>query len=241
MGRAKSPMERLYKIVGLVFVAACILAGSAAPVAARDYCSLKVRVLAPANGKVEVPVVVKERNGRTIEREQDLGSEDVLFCDLGILPVTVIVGQRGCNQTTVEDVPLSWQKTYNLVVNYDYVACMQETVPPPVPYCEILLRVKKPDGEWIKEATIKFDNPAYPERQTDSAGRSLFSVKAHGSVRGSVIARGHVQKDFSFGCPDVGNREEILTLEGSGPRSRPGSRQQKPVEPRLVKQGAGEK
>src|SRR5215472_9750401 len=204
-------MERLYKIVVLVFAVACILVGSATPVVAQDYCSLKVRVLTPPDARPEVPVVVKERNGRTIEMEQGPNSEDVLFCDLGMLPVTVIVGQEGCNQITIKDVPLSWKKMYSLVVNYDYGACMRETFS--IPYCERLLRVKGTDGKWVKEAKIKFNDPAFPERGTDSAGRSLFSLKLHGNVGGSIIAPGYIRKNFSFGCPDLDNQEEILTLE----------------------------
>jgi|SRR5215472_1945975 len=233
-------MARLYKIAGLVFAAACILAGSTTPVVAQDYCSLKVRVVMPAKGRVEVPVVVKERNGRTIEREQDLDSEDVLFCDLGILSVTVIVGQKGCNQITVEDVPLSWQKMYSLVVNYDYGPCMEEAAPSPTPYCEILLRVKSPDGKWVKQARVKFDDPTFRERETDSAGRSLLSLKLHGNVQGNVSARGFAPRNFSVGCPDLVNREEILTLaQGSeaGSTSK-GNSEEKPKEPRPVRQPA---
>jgi len=236
-------MERLFKIVGLVFAVAFILAASTTPVAAQDSCSLKGRVVTPAKDQVEVPVVVKERNGRTIERERDLGSEDVLFCDLGILSVTVIVGQIGCNQITVEDVPLSWQKTYSLVVNYDYGPCMQETVPSPTPYCEMLLRVKSPDGKWVKHARIKFDDPTFRERETDSAGRSLFLLKLHGNAQGTISARGFAPRNFSLGCPDLGKREEILTLEqGSetGSTSK-GNSEEKPKERRPVKQAADKK
>ncbi len=160
-----------------------------------------------------VPLVVKEKNGRTTQKEQDVNSADVLFCDLGILPVTVVVGARGCNQITVDDVPLSWQKTYTLIVTYDFEACLEEKPPLPIPMCEILLRVASPRGKWVSQARITFDDPTLVERETDIAGRALFSLKLNGHLQVSVSARGYAPKQFSFGCPDARNREEILTLE----------------------------
>jgi hypothetical protein len=81
-----------------------------------------VRVLLPDGRRPEAPVTVIEHGGRTEEKDQE--DRDVEFCDLGILPVTVKVGSDGmCNQTTVENVPISYDNTYTLVVTYDALAC----------------------------------------------------------------------------------------------------------------------
>jgi len=206
-------MERLCKVAGLIFAAACISAGSATPVAAQDYCSLKVRVVTPTGRRHEVLVTVKERNGRSTQKEQNADSQEVLFCDLGILPVTVVIGAQGCNHITVKDVPLSWQKPYTLIVTHDFDACIREELPLPVPVCKILLRVSDPDGKWVKQASVSFSDPNFSELQTDVAGRAIFSLKLNGHLLGSVSAPGYIRKDFSFGCSDQTNLEQILTLE----------------------------
>jgi hypothetical protein len=62
--------------------------------------------------------MVREKNGRTIEKDQE--DKDVYFCDLGILPVEVKVGSDGvCSQTTIRNVPVFADKTYLLNVTYD--------------------------------------------------------------------------------------------------------------------------
>src|SRR5947208_15002194 len=102
-------MERLHKVVkvGTLFAVLSSLQGAIAA----DYCSLAVRVLSPDNRRpVEVPVSVREKSGRVVEKETT--TEDVKFCDLGISPVTVTVGNDTCNQVVVRDVPIEWKEQY---------------------------------------------------------------------------------------------------------------------------------
>jgi hypothetical protein len=202
-------MERLYKLV-LVLGSATYFLCVAPPLVGQDYCSLRVRVLAANGRRPEALVSVQEKNGRKIEREQGI-SKDVEFCDLGIEPVTVVVGLKGCNQVVINDVPLSWQEPYTLKVIHDYESCMREEGPPPKPVCKVLLRVAGPDEKWIDKAIVKIDEPALPQRQTDSAGRAFVIVGLNERLRGSVSAPGYAPKEFSFVCSESPH-ELILNL-----------------------------
>jgi len=203
-------MERLHQLTLLTGALACLL--FAVPSSgAQDYCSLRVRVLAPNGQRPEAPVSVIETNGRTEEKAQDT-SKDVQFCDLGILPVTVVVGQKGCDQVVVKDVPLSWQEPYTLLVTYDVQKCTQDHLPPPKPVCQVLLRIAGSDGKWIRKAAVTLSEPALPQLQTDSAGRAFLLVGLDDRVRGSVGAPGYATKEFSFGCSGFPGHEEILHL-----------------------------
>ena len=85
-------MERLHQIArAFAFIGYCTL--SLCTTSAQNKCSLVVRVLSPNGQRIEVPVSVQEKNGNIEQKDQEGG--DVRFCDLGILPVTVIVGKDG--------------------------------------------------------------------------------------------------------------------------------------------------
>lgn len=129
-------MVRLHQLAVLTRTLACYLYASPC-LASQGYCSLRVRVLAPNGQRPEAPVSVREKSGRKEEKMQGI-SEDVLFCDLGILPVTVVVGQEGCFQVVVKDVPLSWSQPYMLRVTYDAETCTEEKLPQPKPLCRAL-------------------------------------------------------------------------------------------------------
>jgi hypothetical protein len=104
-------MERLHQVI-LSVLLGCIVLGASA-ISAQDTCSLAVRVLSPDGHRFEVSVTVREKNGRTIEKDEE--DKDVYFCDLGILPVEVKVGSDGmCSQTTIRDVPVFADRTYLL-------------------------------------------------------------------------------------------------------------------------------
>ena len=158
-----------------------------------------------------MPVSVIEKNGRREEKSQDT-SGDVQFCDLGILPVTVVVGQKGCNQIVVKDVPLSWRQPYTLHVTWDWEPCQKDAVPPPKPLCQVLFRIADSDGKWIKKAAVTLREPALPQLRTDSAGRVFFIVGLNDRVRGTVGAPGYVLKKFSFACTEFPGHEEIFNL-----------------------------
>ena len=194
----------------LAFGIALYLFSSAGALGAQKYCSLKVQVLSPDGERPAALVEVREQNGWKTEKEQAPG-HDVEFCDLGILPVTVIVGLKDC-AVTVSDVYLRWKRPYTLKVTYDQENCMDDRPKPPKPLCQVLLRVNSSNKKWISGATVKFDEPSLSPIQTDDAGRALFSLLKGDSVTGSIGAPGYGTTKFAIECHEARVQEKILTL-----------------------------
>jgi hypothetical protein len=180
------------------------------PVFAREYCSPRVEVVAPNGKHPEAQVEVHEKSGRRIEKEQAPG-HDLTFCDLGILPVTVIVGLKDC-EVVVSDVYLRWGEPYTLRVVYDEENCMHERPKPPKALCQTLLRVNSQDKKWVNGATVKFDDRTWKPRQTDEAGRALFSLVEGDTVLGSISAPGFETMKFSVACSEPQAEEKTITL-----------------------------
>jgi hypothetical protein len=188
-------LDRLRQlIVGLLIAFA--LFGPNVAVAAEPYCSLSVRVLSPDGRRPEVPVSVRENNGRVVDKEQE--GNDVSFCDLGILPVTVTVGVPGCNETVVKDVPIAWEKPYLLVMTYDVEPCIADSSPPPVPFCRVLLRISDSTGRSVSGASAQFEGTR--SVVADDAGRLLFTLKLEQKVSGVVASPGYLPARFSVVC-----------------------------------------
>lgn len=202
-------MEPVYQL-RVAFGIALYLLSSSGALGAQGYCSLKVQVLSPNGERPEAQVEVQEQNGRKIHKEQAPG-HDLEFCDLGVLPVKVIVGLKDCS-VTISDVYLRWQRPYTLKVTYDQKNCMDERPKPSKPLCQVLLRVNSSSQEWINGATVKFDEPSLSPIQTDDAGRALFVGLKGDSVRGSISAPGFATLKFAVECGEVQVQEKILTL-----------------------------
>jgi hypothetical protein len=203
-------MERLYRVMQLLGMVACWL--NAAPsLLAKDYCSLKVRVVAPNGKQFSVDVTVYEQSGRKIEKEQ-VPPQDLQFCDLGILPVKVVVGTTGCHEIVVHDVRNYWQEPYTLTVTYDPEHCMRETVPPPKPLCEVLFRISGTAGAWLGKANLKFEKPSLQSLETDSAGRALLITGLDKNIQGTASAPGFISKRFSISCTESGDHEHVMSL-----------------------------
>lgn len=185
---------------------------------AADYCSLTVRVLSPDGRRVHAVVSVEEQDGRKIER--DPTAQDLAFCDLGILPVTVKVGADGtCNQVVVKDVPVSWQESYLLTVSYDLEPCLEDLPPSPAPVCSVLFRVSDSETRWLQGARVQFDGSTLTPRETDSAGRALVTMKLDEVVRASIGASGFDTKHVSVSCSrSLPLQEEIVRLSRKGGR-----------------------
>jgi hypothetical protein len=175
-------------------IAACLVLG-ALSAHAQDKCSLVVKAVTPDGRRVEAPISVTEMSGRTEETYQE--DDDVRFCDIGILPVTVKVGSEGlCNQVTVRDVPVDPEDTYLLQITYDPLACRERPAPPPTPICTILFRVANPTGKWIPSAEVTLSNPTGDRLVTDHFGRALFFAKRGTEVSGSAAAAARSQRMF---------------------------------------------
>jgi len=178
---------------------------------AQDRCSLIVRVLTPDGRRPEAPVSVKEEGGRVEELEQE--DEDVRFCALGILPVTVTVGSGGmCNQVVVRDVPVAWNRTYLLRVTYDPLAC-RERIPPPEPTCEILFRVRGPTGAPVPGSSVGLTSPIVKSFVADQFGRVDIVLGATSHVAGSASGVGLKPTNFAFDCSrQEPEHEEVISL-----------------------------
>ncbi len=207
-------MERLYQAKSIIVTAFLVLAWL--PVArAADYCSLTVRVLTPDQKRsAEVWVSVRENSGRVIEKKAI--REDVSFCDLGIIPVTVTVGlNSACNQVIVKDVSLNWQTQHVLTVTYDPDQCRPEMPPPPILLCYILLRISDTAGNWIENAKIQ-SSKFKAQAITDNAGRTFLPLALGETVEGTINASGYESKKFSISCSRSERyRDELIKLEKS--------------------------
>jgi len=184
---------------------------------AAEFCSLAVRVLSwDLRHPGYVPVSVREKSGRVIQKFTTGQNENLLFCDLGITPVTVTVG-TDCNQTIVKDVPLNWTWGYQylLTVTYDSETCY----PGPLlhtPLCYELFRVADTAGNWIENASIQFQGDQFKAMSTDNAGRALLTSGVGKSVEGTISANGYQSKQFSISCPKLeGYHDQLFKLEKS--------------------------
>jgi hypothetical protein len=180
---------------------------------AQEHCSLIVRVLSPDGRRPKAPVSVKQQDGRVEELEQ--GNEDLRFCGLGILWVTVTVGSGGmCNQVVVRDVPVAWNRTYLLRVTYDPEAC-PERVPPPEPTCEVLFRVRSPTGAPVPGAVVSLTSPIVKSFVADRFGRAEVILGAPSHFTGSASGGGLKPANFAFDCsPQEPEHEETISLGG---------------------------
>lgn len=168
----------------------------ASPSWSTDYCSLIVKVVNGQGQETEAWVTVEERDGRRLREENVPGG--VRFCDLGILPVTVMVGDPACNQVVVRNVPLYWGETRELKVFYDRDPCLID--PPPVAACRILYRFADPEGNWVRKLTLKVDSPRPEKLETDSFGRVLVRIAAGEELRAVATAEGHRTAELRLTC-----------------------------------------
>jgi hypothetical protein len=203
-------MGQLCKI-GLIFSFFWSVFGLVGVAKAQGACSLTVTVVSPNRKPVAAIVSVHETNGRKIEK--DYLSRDLQFCDLGILPISVTVSRRpGCNEVTVRDLSISIDRAYHLTVVYDPNNCTPETVPPPLPTCEVLIRVQNQEGKYVPDSKINLRTPTIYESKTDRFGRLLISGKIGAPITGTVTATGYANQDFSFTCKGYDPEETIVHL-----------------------------
>jgi hypothetical protein len=122
----------------------------------------------------------------------------VSFCSLGILPVSVSVGDRGCNQVVVNNVPLRWQKSVNLQIIYDVGPCLAESIPAPA--CSMLIRVVDQAGQPVSGPTLAADEPHKVIMAGDAGGRVMVQVPLDKQLRALVYAPGYSGSDVLVAC-----------------------------------------
>jgi hypothetical protein len=177
------------------------------------YCALTVRVVSPDGHDDVALVTVEEQNGRVLEKEHRQGG--VQFCDLGILPVTVKVsGHHECNLVVVQNVLLIWGKPLVLKIISNNEPCLRDPVPPPVPLCEILLRVSDEDDKWIKHARVDIRGERPYTLMTDNFGRAHLNSRRDIPRIGTVSAEGFAPALFLVSCSfDHPQVEHLMTLK----------------------------
>lgn len=203
-------MRPLYQRLGIVIFTLVLLWSWGQTTRADDFCSLRVRVLDPDGDEVPATVTVAEPDGRTIKKDNVPGG--ITFCDLGINPVIVSIGE-GCNQVVVHDVPLLFGKSYTLKVIYDPQPCFWETPRSPAPHCTMLLRIGHDSGEWVKGAKFRHGEDGEKVRDGDQYGRIVIRPEYNQTVKGFIEADGYVKKDVTIECtPKTAWFEQKVTL-----------------------------
>jgi len=188
---------------------------------AADHCSLQVTVTDPAGKPVTARVLVEEKNGWRVE----LPAQPVpaKFCGLGITAVTVTVGDLGCDQVVVRNVPLEWDETTNLSVVYDEAPCRGEA--PPVAACTFLLRFVSGGHEPAGGAWFQQHKPFSESHQADEFGRILIRIPAGQDLLGLASASGFKPTQVSISCESKNRRlEKKPGTDETVPNSLPFSR-----------------
>jgi len=180
---------------------------------AKDHCSLVVKAVDSEGREVEADVVVTERDGRRIERENRPGG--VKFCDLGITPITVTVGSPECNQVVVRNVPLRWGETRIVSVIYDDRPCLVD--PPPVAACQFLFRFIDTQHNFVKGVSLKTQTPYEEVHKADDFGRLLMKIPAGQQLLGMAAANGYGPAEVRVPCVTNNRKvEQYITLTKSG-------------------------
>jgi hypothetical protein len=180
---------------------------------AAAYCSLSVKVESPSGKEVATSVVVEDESGWRTERTTRRGP--ARFCGLGIKPVSVIVGDAGCNQVVVRNVPLRWNETRNLSVTYDDAPCLVDT--PPVAACTFLLRFVAANHDPLGAVSFKAQKPFDESHRGDEYGRMFLRIAAGQELFGVSSASGYKPAEISIPCISKNQRlEQIVVLEKSG-------------------------
>jgi hypothetical protein len=182
--------------------------------AASPYCSLVVTVSSRGGDRLESQVSVQGADGKVIDKETKAGEGTAQFCDLGIVPVSVKVGDDGtCNQVVVREVPLRWNETVNLAITYEPYECAGDAIPLPVRSCSIMLRVLDAHGSPISGAVFHSDDNAV-NLISDEYGRLLVRLTRGRPLAALVSARSYLKAGISVECPsglDYG--EKTVSLE----------------------------
>jgi len=178
----------------------------------REPCSLLVRVVDVRDQEVTGALIrVEEAGGRTEELRSRRGG--ARFCDLGIRSVTVIVGDSSCNQVTVRNVPLEWGRMSTTKVIYDLRECQRERQSA-IPQCEILLRFKDPQGNWIPKVSLSSPLIGLPGGTADVYGRYLVGVPFGGEIRSTAEKEGYHSQNIRHMChADRMFDEQVVTLQ----------------------------
>ncbi len=206
-------MERLYKMRFIIGFGLFLFL-SPAGFGATPFCSLVVTVSSAHGNRLESQVSVEESGGRVTERETKPGTGTAEFCDLGIVPVVVKVGDDGsCNQVVVKEVPLRWNETFRLAVTYEPDACAPDIARLSVRTCAVMLRVSDAKGTAVPAAVFRGTGGS-GEQGADGYGRLLVRLSRGRSLLAMISAPGFKDAQVPMSCPrDLDYGEQTIKLE----------------------------
>jgi hypothetical protein len=171
----------------------------------QDICSLRVAVVTFGSTR-EVKVVVQETNDRRVELITKSGIAE--FCNLGINPVSVVVGDAGCAQVVVHRVPLAFGESRKLTVGYDDSLCNQETAP--VAACSFVIRVVDISGNPIPGVGFQPSDRRERPLIADKYARFIARVAAGTELSGEIKAQGFEIKPIRALCTSEAYRTEMF-------------------------------
>lgn len=193
-------------IAALILFRPAILTGE-------EWCPLIVKVYQQDSSyQAEADITVTEEDGARYSFQNAPG--EAKFCGLGFRPVTVEV--KGFCETV--RVATSWfvrDETRILKVLLDQERCFRDRPHPPIPVCDILLRIRDESGAPRSDATFVALAPKEWRRQSDSYGRVSTVIAMGEELRGYVSARKSVDLPLRIPCRrGQAPTEKVLVLRG---------------------------
>jgi hypothetical protein len=205
-------MEELFPTMNLRLVTLLVII-AASNASAQDYCSLVVSVVKPTGGQVSGVVVgVDESNGRSEAHISEAG--EARFCDLGVSNVAVSIGrENSCGYVVVRNVPLVFGFTRRIGIIYDDTLCREDRAPPILP-CQVLLRFRDQDANWVPGIRFSPPMPHLGIDQSDSSGRVMVGLAAGEQVHSVAGKEGYVSQPIDLACSrPFKERERIVMLQ----------------------------
>jgi hypothetical protein len=181
----------------------------------QDSCPLKVEVFDNQGRAVMSLVKVVESSGRIHEYETDKGS--AVFCDLGIEPVRVEVGNtRSCYQSITRNVALFENETVLLKIFHDTSRCNKTSMVPPSLSCHIAMRFRDEDDKPLGKVNVVVSGAG--PMISSSYGRIYFNLVHFQAIVGKVEDSRYESTPFRYTCrPGELQKDIVIFLKANGP------------------------
>ena len=182
---------------------------------AQDFCSLVVKVVFPGGSEIydTRPITVEEGDGRIVEKRYERGG--AMFCDLGIGPVTIAVGDsRGCGQVIVKNIPPDWGKTTTVTVITNSDPCRVYGLAYGIMGCPMLYRFRDSQKKPIQGVSLNLQAPYIKTFKADEFGRIYITGVNYGSdLVGTATASGYDSTNVTFSCTTQYRRaDQFITM-----------------------------
>jgi len=181
------------------------------PASGQEYCSLIVRILGPVVAAPGVLVKVESEKGESFSARTE--NSVARFCGLGVLPVTVSVGNPAdCNYTVVHNVLPTWGVAREIQVAFDQAACRDEG-PAPILPCAILLRFTDEEGHPVGGVRLSSPVGRSAGPNSDAFGRAMIRLAIGEDLRTTAEKPGYRPEQVSLKCTNsLAGRERAITL-----------------------------